>query len=91
MFAVRPVVVVARAGPLPRTRVLNRQLRVAIHHAKLLCVNHEDTKECQVAWDQVEELARTLHHETLREIEQARLEAHEPEPFSELETRIYDL
>lgn len=94
MFAVRvcPVRVFAKAhSERPRSRALTKKLRGAIDHARLLCADHEDTRECQVAWDQVEELARTLHRETLREVEQARLELQEPEPFSDVETRIYDL
>lgn len=94
MFAirVRPVPVCARHNPdRPRSRTLTKKLRGAIDHARLLCENHEDTRECQVAWDQVEELSRTLHRETLREVAQARLELVEPEPFSDVETRIYDL
>ncbi len=93
MFAipVRPVLVMAKAKTPERTRALTKKLRNAIQHAQLICANHEDTRECHIAWDQVEELARTLHRVTLREIEQARLEALDPEPFSELEKRFYDL
>lgn len=80
----------ARAKP-ERSRALTKKLRGAIQHAQLICANHEDTLECRIAWDQVEELAKTIHRVTLREIEQARLEALDPEPFSELETRFYDL
>lgn len=83
-----PVRVIAMARPVPRrSRTLTKKLKGAIDHARLLCVNHEDTRECQVAWDQVEELSRAIHRETLREVEEARL----LEPFTELETRIYDL
>lgn len=96
MFAVRvrPVPVFARSqnsSERRRSRTLTKQLRGAIDHARLLCVNHEDTRECQVAWDQVEELAKTLHRETLREVEQARLELTDPEVFSDIEKRFYDV
>ena len=35
-----------------------RRLKKAIHHARNLCFNYEDTKECQIAWDHVDDLMK---------------------------------
>jgi hypothetical protein len=64
--------------------VRQRQVKEAIQHARLLCQNFEDTVECKLAWEKVEELSAALN-------DQAKLLAEEDQRFSELEERIYDL
>jgi hypothetical protein len=67
MLAFRPVPVFATAQPQPRrphgkkSMKIAKQLNQAIEHANLICTNYEDTKECGVAWDQVEELSAALN------------------------------
>ena len=76
MLSVRPVVCTAMP---PRKGFIRYKLKQAIHHAQSLCLNFEDTKECRVAWDEVNELTRALHNQT-------------PEPErSELSKREYDV
>lgn len=40
---------------------LERKLRERITAAKLVCKGYEDTKECRVAWDQVESYQKAIH------------------------------
>ena len=49
------------------------KLRDNIKHAKLICPGHEDTKECRVAWDQVEAIQKAIHVKKEREILQRSL------------------
>jgi hypothetical protein len=51
----RPVVLVAR--PKIRTQVKAKDIKRAIDRAKLLCLQLEDTIECRLAWEEVEELS----------------------------------
>lgn len=41
--------------------VLERKLRESIKHANLICPGYEDTKECRVAWDRVEDIQKAIH------------------------------
>jgi hypothetical protein len=41
--------------------VLNRKLQDSIRHAKLICIGHEDTKECKLAWDRVEDIQKGIN------------------------------
>jgi hypothetical protein len=43
--------------PPPRSKVKKADIKRAIDHAQKLCFNFEDTPECRVAWDEVEELS----------------------------------
>lgn len=66
MLAVRPFVVTAAANKPRRersskSRHIAVKLKRAIEHARLICINFEDTKECAIAWDQVEELSAAKH------------------------------
>ena len=52
----------------PRLPIARRQkgfvrhnLKKAIEHARLICINFEDTPECRAAWETVSELTRELH------------------------------
>lgn len=74
--------VMCTAQPSPRKKGLIRyKLKQAIQHAQSLCLNFEDTKECRVAWDEVNELTRALHNQ---------YPVPEPER-SELSKREYDV
>lgn len=56
-----------------------------INHAVLICFGHEDTQECRVAWDQVEEYTRALR------ILNKRKNAPPKKPYTERALRIYDV
>ena len=53
--------------PIPALVLLNMKLRDNIRHAKLICPGHEDTRECRVAWDQVEAIQKAIHLKKERE------------------------
>lgn len=55
MFSVVPIV------SIPVTVYLERKLRDNIRHAKLVCHGFEDTRECQLAWDRVEDVQKAIH------------------------------
>ena len=72
------------AQPSPRKKgQIRYKLKRAIDHAKNLCHNFEDTTECRIAWDEVNDLTRALHDQ------------HPPPPKeperSELSKREYDV
>ena len=46
---------------IPVTVYLERKLRDSIRHAKLICPGHEDTRECKLAWDRVDDIQRAIH------------------------------
>lgn len=55
--------------PAPRrSQVRPADIKRAIQHANNICYNFEDTRECRIAWDRVEELSaemarhRLAHH-----------------------------
>lgn len=41
--------------------ILQKKLRESIRHAKLICPGHEDTPECKVAWDRVEDIQKAIN------------------------------
>jgi len=61
-----------------------RHVKEAIQHARLLCHNFEDTIECKLAWEKVEELSVALN-------DQNKVWKEEAERFSPAEERMYDL
>jgi len=81
----RPVVLVAR--PTMRTQVKARDIKRAIDHATQLCMHFEDTIECRLAWEKVEELSIAYNDQKFFEkgdidrtaAERRRLEARERE------------
>jgi hypothetical protein len=76
-------VVVCTAQPSPRKKgQIRYKLKKAIEHAQSLCLNFEDTKECRIAWDEVNDLTRALHGQTPIPSEPER---------SELSKREYDV
>lgn len=50
-FPLRPIVPI----------ILERKLRESIRHANLICPGYEDTKECRVAWDRVEDIQKAIN------------------------------
>lgn len=72
--------------PLPQIFILERKLRENINHAKLICKNHEDTVECKLAWDRVEDvqkgLRKTREKEKALEKERALKEWCEDDPIA---------
>ncbi len=44
----------------PIVTSLERKLRERVKHAQMICKNHEDTKECVIAWDHVEDLKKGI-------------------------------
>lgn len=55
--------VTATPPPPPRRQkaFVRHNLKKAIEHARLICINFEDTPECRAAWETVNELTRELH------------------------------
>jgi hypothetical protein len=93
MFVIRPKVVPVFATAKPsrkktkRTPVKPHELREAINHAKNLCFNYENSIECRLAFERVEELSAEL----ARQRDEIAMFVSEAEYFSEIETREYDV
>jgi hypothetical protein len=94
MLTIRPKVVPVFATAKPskkkasaRTPVKPHELRQAIEHAKNLCFNYEDSIECRLAFERVEELSAEL----ARQRDEIAMFVAEAEYFSEIETREYDV
>jgi predicted adenine nucleotide alpha hydrolase (AANH) superfamily ATPase len=78
MALARPVFFTAR------TKVTPVQIKRAIYHAKSLCQDYENTQNCKIAWDIVEELTAELarqHEEDL----------FDSTCYSERAKRMYDI
>ncbi len=58
---IRPIIV-----PVPV--FLERKLRDSIKHANLICPGHEDTKECRLAWDRVEDIQKAINKQKERQV-----------------------
>ena len=66
------------AQPSPRKKgQIRYKLKKAIDHAKSLCLNFEDTNECRIAWDEVDDLTRALHDQYPKEPERSELSKRE--------------
>lgn len=65
----------------PRCNEIRRRMKSQIRHAQLICPNFEDTIECRLAWEEVDELGKALDKEEQRELRTA---------YSERAERIYD-
>ena len=80
------------ATTIPVTVFLERKLRDGIRHAKLVCHGHEDTKECRLAWDRVEDIQKALNKKKDRANAEALANArnHQCE-FDERACREYDV
>jgi hypothetical protein len=50
--------VVTPPPPPVQKVVLRARIKRAINHAMLICPNFEDTVECKLAWEEVEELTQ---------------------------------
>ena len=56
----RPIVCTAQPQKT-KTVVRVRQIKESIQHARLLCKDYEDTIECKLAWEKVEELSAAFN------------------------------
>lgn len=78
------LVMCAVPPPRKRTTVKKTELKQAITQAKNLCIGYEDTIECRLAWEKVEELSAALADQ---EADRPR----SPLPRTERANREYDL
>jgi hypothetical protein len=46
---------------IPVTVYLERKLRDNIRRAKLVCHGFEDTRECKLAWDRVDDIQKAIN------------------------------
>ena len=66
----RPVIMAARPKhPKTRAQVKAKDIKHAIDQAKLLCLNFEDTIECRLAWETVEELSIAYNDQNPKKVE----------------------
>ena len=78
MYTLRSLPVMCTAQPSPRKKgQIRYKLKKAIDHAKSLCLNFEDTNECRIAWDEVNDLTRALHDQYPKEPERSELSKRE--------------
>ena len=77
------------AVSIPITVYLERKLRDKIRHAKLVCRGFEDTRECKLAWDQVDGIQTALNKKKERDAKAEALN-HQCE-FDERACREYDV
>jgi len=62
-----------------------KRIKEAIKQAQTLCIGHEDTIECRIAWDLVEELSAAYRdYEFFRDDD-------EPDTLSERAKKDYDV
>jgi hypothetical protein len=73
MLTIRPIVT-CTAQPARRKGYIRYKLKKAIEHAKNLCIDYEDSKECRIAWDEVNDLTRALHQQHPTESELSKRE-----------------
>ena len=72
--------------PRKRTVVKKAEIKQAITQAKNLCIGYEDTVECRLAWEKVEELSAALADQ------EAEIAKQRPVlPRTERSNREYDL
>jgi hypothetical protein len=74
--------------PPKKVQLRKRHLEEAIRHAKMICRNFEDTTECKIAWDVVEELSAAENVIKTREKQRMRAMYNDDD---ELAFREYDL
>jgi hypothetical protein len=60
---------------------LERKLRDRIKHAKSICLGYEDTKECHVAWDHVEDIQKAINKK----------KEHQPPPSKSVQCEVDEL
>jgi hypothetical protein len=54
---IRPIVCTAQPH---RKSVIRYKLKESIRNAQLICLDYEESPQCRVAWDTVDELTRAL-------------------------------
>lgn len=79
MLAVARIPVVVRATAQPqkprRNKIKAKDIKSAIDQARLLCFNFEDTVECRLAWEQVEELSSAYNDQWVGELKRRKSDA----------------
>lgn len=75
---IRPIPIV-----VPPLAILERK----IHHAKMICKNYEDTVECKLAWETVDEIQKGIRKRNEKEKERILKEWCDDDPIA---CRDYD-
>jgi hypothetical protein len=78
---------------IPVTVYLERKLRDNIRRAKLVCHGFEDTRECKLAWDRVDDIQKAINKtkDKAKALDKAAaLDNHQCE-FDERACREYDV
>lgn len=98
MLTVARTLITVRATSKPqkpkKSKVKAKDIKGAIDQAKLLCFNFEDTVECRLAWEQVEELSSAYNDQWVGELKRRKSEAEaeiDAARRSALKNREYDL
>ena len=98
MLAVARIPVIVRATAQPskprKNKVKAKDIKSAIDQARLLCFNFEDTVECRLAWEQVEELSSAYNDQWMSEMKSRRSDAERAIDEARrlaLENREYDV
>lgn len=76
---------------IPVSVYLERKLRDGIRHAKLVCHGHEDTRECKLAWDRVEDIQKAINKKKDRDREDRNRESLLQCEIDERACREYDV
>lgn len=98
MLTVARAIVTVRASARPqkpkKNKIKAKDIKGAIDQAKLLCFNFEDTVECRLAWEEVEELSSAYHDQWMGELLQRKSAAEadiDEARRNALRNREYDL
>jgi|APCry1669192010_1035390.scaffolds.fasta_scaffold134459_1 hypothetical protein len=89
MLAVKPVVMCNNAFKV-RKIVVQKRLRDAINHARYICKDYENSKECRAAWDIVEELSSTDYNLKMKNKNKKPLLA-DDDDWEEISSKLYDI
>jgi len=71
-----------------RKIVVQKRLRDAINHARYICKDYENSKECKSAWDIVEELSSADYNLNLKNKKQI---IDDDDDWEEVWTKLYDI
>jgi hypothetical protein len=82
------IVTFACSGPVffkKRTPLKPKDVRRAIQQAQMICYNFEDTPQCRVAWEKVEELSSELARQREEALVQKAMCEEDPESCKDYE------
>ena len=82
MYSLVPIRPVCCSSNNKRTPVPKKRIKLAIKQAQLICPNFEDTIECKLAWEVVDELTTAYNKQGIEE---------KPDTLSERAKREYDV